>query len=458
MRKILAPLLVPISLLLSSATVQQNSYAQWSVQQDDAYAASRYEGAAKIGGPVADYVQAVARRVAAAAKLPNASTLRVTIMDSNVFNASATNTGIYISRGFLVQLQDEAELASVLGHEIGHVTAGHLRPRPTPVQDVLQRLFGELVGFEIKPYPPEREFEADERGVEYLTAAGYDPAAAIDEYNLLRRHDEYRPKEPDDFWFTHPPSTERLRKVTEQVRSSGKVGEGIRNRDRFLSMIDGLMFGENPQRGLTTPDSFYVHPELRFAFAFPKGSWVRNHDEAVTINPGMWVIDLRKGIAKFSGWKSGGVSLEDHVKHIHGRLYPQSDSELRLQRGVTNGMPTVFLTTTESHYGTAVDVSIVAYQFDRDMMYFFSALTSPGSGIAPLQSMFSSFDRLSSEAASRWIKPYRIRVHTVLPGETVQSLVSRMPRGHENMTEFLFLNNLKATDTLQGGQKVKLVV
>ena len=222
-----------------------------------------------------------------------------TVLDSEEVNAFATPGYVYVTRGILAQLQSEAELAALLGHELAHITARHtargLGQRQTvdalgwlvervsgaPAVRQAAGLFGEAY---LSGYSRDAEREADRLGAEYATAAGYDPAAMRNLLQGLRdlermRADAGHPEAGGGLFATHPRTGERLEEARRQSRASRDDGGRV-GRDDYLERIDGLAVGPDPAQGLLR-DGWFLYPPDRVAFRTPRGWEARNLPDRV---------------------------------------------------------------------------------------------------------------------------------------------------------------------------------
>ena len=208
------------------------------------------------------------------------------LMDSPVINAFAVPGGyVYITRGIMAYLNSEAELAGVVGHEIGHVTARHSAKQYSNAQvaqlglglgAVLAPEFADFVGLAAQgvgllflKFSRDHERQSDDLGVEYATKVGYD---AREMSNFFHTLDQMRGTGegsglPD--WFsTHPNPADRVvdvRKQAEEWRKKVDTADLKINRNEYLNRINGLVYGENPRQGYVENNVFY-HPELKFQF------------------------------------------------------------------------------------------------------------------------------------------------------------------------------------------------
>jgi predicted Zn-dependent protease len=254
------------------------------------------------------YVQDVGARLAAKSHRPQLK-YTFTVLDSPEVNAFALPGGyIYITRGILAHLNSEAELAAVLGHEIGHVTARHsVRQYSAAVAANIgftigsllvpelgtragQSLLNVLGGALLSGYGRDHELEADRLGAEYLARTDYEPRAIIEVLGLLKNQEllekriaEREGRQPRVYhgvFASHPSSDERLQQVVGAAEKLRSRSNGRVERDSFLQRIDGLAFGDSEAQGIRRGSSFY-HSGLNIALSFPSGWRVDNTPTAL---------------------------------------------------------------------------------------------------------------------------------------------------------------------------------
>jgi predicted Zn-dependent protease len=226
------------------------------------------------------------------------------VVDDPTVNAFALPGGfIYITRGILTHLTDEAELASVLGHEIGHVTGRHSVERISKAQlagiglgigAVLSpelRDFGDLaqmgLGLLFLKYSRDDERQADELGLRYLLRGRYDPRRMAEVFALLGRVGEAGGGGRIPNWLaTHPAPEDRYQRIAGEVAGLGDLGEARVGRDAYLARIDGMVFGDDPREGYFDGATFH-HPALAFRLRLPDGWKTSNRRQAVgAVAPG----------------------------------------------------------------------------------------------------------------------------------------------------------------------------
>ena len=453
---------------ITEAEAQQGAQANVQILQE-------FGGA--MTGPQAQYVETIGKMIAVQSGIGNArDSFTVALLNSPVNNAFALPGGyIYTTRQMVALMNNEAELAGVLGHEVGHVAARHSQRRQQAAQrnSVLGAIgsilsgvllgnsqIGQAISQGVQQgsqlltlrFSRTQELEADRLGQQYLARAGYDPRAmgtvlaSLAAQNALDSQLQGGNGAKIPAWAsTHPDPASRVATASRQAGSA----TGAINRDTFLSRIDGLMYGDDPSQGMVEGQRF-IHPQLRLAFAAPGGFYMVNGTDAVSING-------QSGQAQFSTGAYTG-NLESYVAGAFARLGGQN-AQLRpaaIQRTTVNGLPAAYATARANTQSGQVDVTIFAYEFARDRAFHFQTIAAAGrSGV--FNQMFASMRRIDSAEAGR-VVPRRIDVVTVGSGDTVQSLAARMAYGDQQVQRFRVLNGLAGNATLRQGDKVKLVV
>ena len=248
------------------------------------------------------YVQSVGERLAAVSHRKELI-YRFTVLDSPVINAFSLPGGyIYITRGLMAYLNSEAELAAVLGHEIGHVTARHGVRQQSAAQAAnigyvlgtilvpelrgvgSQDLFNMLGGALLSGYGREHELESDGLGAEYLARAGYDPKAMLDVIRVLKNQATFaameakrqgkQPRAYHGVFATHPDNDTRLQSVVGAANRY-VVPNAQLKRDVYFDTINGMSFGDSPRQGVRSGRHFY-HADMGFAVSFPEGWRINN--------------------------------------------------------------------------------------------------------------------------------------------------------------------------------------
>ena len=437
---------------------------------------------AEFGGamstPQAQYVEQVGKNIAVQSGLGNArNDFTVSLLNSPVNNAFAVPGGyIYTTRQLVGLMNNEAELAGVLGHEVAHVAARHSQRRQQAAQrntllgaagailsglllgnsgigDTLSRGFLQGSQMLTLRFSRSQELEADELGIQYLTRAGYEPLAmstvlaSLAAQNSLDAQLQGRDNANIPEWAsTHPDPASRVR--TAQSKAQGLPGN-VTNRDTFLTRIDGMLYGDDPEQGVVEGRNF-IHPELRLAFTAPNGFYMVNGTRAVSINGQSGKSQL--SLAPYDG------NLERYVTGVFAALGGEQQ-QLRpsnIQRTTVNGIPAAYGTARVNSGNGQVDLVVFAYEFGNDRAYHFQSITPAGRS-GTFNQMYQSMRRISSQEAAQVI-PRRIDVVTVRSGDTVSSLASRMAYTTGQEARFRVLNGLSSNESLRAGQKVKVVV
>lgn len=432
-----------------------------------------------MSGSHAQYVQQVGQNIAVQSGLGNArESFTVSLLNSPVNNAFAIPGGyVYTTRQLVALMNNEAELAAVLGHEVGHVAARHSQRRQAAAQrntllgaagailsgvllgnSGLGQQLGQaaLQGSQLLTlkFSRSQELEADELGIRYLNSAGYDPRAmgtvlqSLALQNALDARVQGRDNASIPEWAsTHPDPASRVQSALSKAQAMGVSG-GITNRDTFLTRIDGLTYGDDPAQGVVEGRQF-IHPELRLAFTAPQGFYMVNGTRAVSVNG-------QSGQAQFSLAPYNG-NLESYVASVFGGVSEQQQIRPQsIQRTTVNGLPAAYGTARVNSGNGQVDVTVFAYEFANDRAYHFVAIT-PAGNASVFNAMFGSMRRIDSQTAANVI-PRVIDVVTVRSSDTVNSLASRMAYSDNQVDRFRVLNGLTSGEGVSAGQKVKLVV
>ncbi|HUP88766.1 MAG TPA: M48 family metalloprotease [Longimicrobiales bacterium] len=440
------------------------------------------------------YVEDVGLRLAKQSQRPNLP-WHFTIVDSPAINAFALPGGyIYITRGIMPFLDNEAQLAGVLGHEIGHVTARHAAqqytrasatsigvligsifvPGVAPFRDLAQTGLG--VAF--LKFSRNDELQADALGAEYAAAGGWDPAQVPAFLTTLSRVDELSDHSGTPNWLaTHPQPENRVARVTttvQKVRDEGNIGTV--ERDSYLERIDGMMFGDNPEEGIVRGHHF-IHPTLRFAIDFPEGWDITNgEEEVIAQEPGNKVFIVFRAVRE----PSANTLEQVAQKHMNGAGYKTTEAALT----TIDGMDAVVGT----YQGSARNIGKVMARGAHLAMAPASLRSSrrvpagtgaPGStlsprattyfigGIAPTEvfpnqigafnATIRSFRQLSPNEADD-VEPNRVGLYTAREGDTWQSIAQRAGKGLVKASTLAIMNDHAADDQPKAGERLKIVV
>ncbi len=245
-----------------------------------------------------------------------------TVLDSPEVNAFALPGGyVYVTRGILAYMENEADLAGVMGHEIGHVTARHGAQRATRQQtagigvlaatvlgavlesrglggaaDMAGQVSQNVAAGYIASYSREQELQADELGAEYLARNRYDPRHMVDVIQVLKDQEQFaadqaraqgrQPNNGNSWLASHPSNEQRLQRIRDEAAALTADRPVDENRAAFLRAIDGMVFGDSPSQGLVRGQQF-LHPSLDIALTAPAGWRLANESESLTVmSPG----------------------------------------------------------------------------------------------------------------------------------------------------------------------------
>lgn len=459
------------------ATGERQFTALLPPEQEQALGAEQHPKVmAEFGGPyenrrVQSYVDALGQRLAARTEVPGIK-YPFTVLDSEIVNAFALPGGyVYVTRGLMALANSEAQLAGVIGHEIAHVTARHTAERYSQgtlaqVGAVLAGVFGgQQIGqvaaqgaqLVLAGWSRGQELEADTLGIRYMADSGFDPREMSRFLDTMGRHAQLQallagqPGAADSFSYlqTHPPTAERVEKAA--AAATGRQGAQWEvDRDAYLRLLDGVTYGDSAENGFVR-DRVFAHPKLGFRFEVPPGFRLLNGQRQVTaLSPD------RKAMIIFDGAPDQGVG--DPAQFIASAWAPKAQLAA-VERIEVNGLPAATAVTQAQTQGGVVDVRLVAIRWDQDTYYRFMFVTARDltRGLAaPLREATYSFRRLTERERDA-LRPYRIQVVTVRPGEGVADLIRRMPFKEHAEERFRVLNDIAPGTELRPGQLVKIV-
>lgn len=467
-----SPLFLSLVLVLAAPAHAQSRSISASDKAQGAQA--HPELMAQFGGAYAGaqtaYVERVGKRVALQSGLSNSDRdFTVTLLNSPVENAFAVPGGyVYVTRQLLALMNSEAELASVLGHEVGHVAARHSSKRNTRStiggllaagigavtgSDLAGRLAGGASQLYTLGFSRSQEYEADTLGVRYITGAGYDPYAAstmltqLNAGTTLGARISGREASAAPSWMsTHPNGAERIaraRKLAQDTRRQPRTGV---QDTAFLRALDGLRYDDDPREGIIDGRTFR-HPAMRLKFSAPQGYALGNATDAVSVQG-------QGGQAQFRS-AAAASDLNGFVVQRFTQLGARVDAAA-VRPLTLGGRNAAAATVTANANGQRVDATIVAYAFPQ-ATYWFTLITPAGQGIGPFGSMLNSVAPLSDAEAGA-IKGKRIRIVQVKAGDTIDKLAAQMAFPDYQRERFVTLNGLAGNAVLRPGMLVKLVV
>lgn len=421
---------------------------------------------------LAAYIAGLGQRLVRVCETPEAE-FRFTVLNSHIVNAMALPGGyIYITRGLLALTSNEAEVAGVLGHEIGHVLARHTAERVSRAQagGLFAAVLGAVVGVPgvadvaqmgaaayLQSFSRDQESEADHLGLRYLVRGGWHPQAMVSMLEKLREQARLEAlmagRSPDavdhmDFMASHPRTIDRVNASMAEV--AGTAPQGTFGTDTFLDRIDRMVYGDDVDQGVVR-DRVFAHPALGLRFEVPPGFRLVNGDKAV-------VASHPSGAAiVFDGAPARGVA--DMSRYISRVWLPRANLG-GLEAIEVSGMPAATAATRGRTKQGEADVRVVAIRFNTETIYRFTFVTPPAQTAAlatDLRRATYSLRRLTPEEKAN-VQPWRVKVVRVQPGDTMDKLAARMAPGQWQTELFQVINGLRPGEQPEPGRRVKLVL
>jgi predicted Zn-dependent protease len=413
------------------------------------------------------YVNSIGQRVAHVSDLPSLE-WHFTILDDAAVNAFAMPGGyIYITRGLVAYLNSEAQIAGVLGHEIGHVTRRHTAARMTQqqlygaglalgsiVSPTFQRYSGaaqQALSLLFLKFSRTDESQADELGVDYATKAGYDSRDIPATYAMLKRISDQSGQRLPGFLETHPDPGDRETVTTELARQA-VVGQGalLVNQNIYVRHVDGILFGQDPRQGYFDGNQ-YFHPTLRFQMSFPAG-WTHqdsyssvaaeepNQAAVVQLSQAQGAADLAPAAFVAQLTTKGSISSATGARET---IDGYSGWVGRLNMAPQGQSPTM------------LDATFI--RKDAILFQILGQSQSPGDGNeGRIFSTMRSFRNLSDPARIN-VTPDRIRVNTVDATGPFDAVAKRLGALPADLETDAIMNNVQTTDRVMAGALVKLV-
>ncbi|MEO8070352.1 MAG: M48 family metalloprotease [Acidobacteriota bacterium] len=412
------------------------------------------------------YVADVGAKLARAAHRPTLP-WTFTVVDEQAVNAFALPGGfVYITRGILPFLRSEAELAAVMGHEVGHVDARHgaqayskqtlagvglaVGGLLVPQAQALQGVTSAALQLAFLKNGRSNELEADHLGVGYAATSGWDPRAVPSLLSTLGRLDEASgsSRGVPNWALTHPPADDRVEKVQAAVATAMSPTAIATNGPEFERHLDGLVFGDSREKGIVRGTEF-LHPILRFAMKFPAQWEVSNGEAQVSARPAestnaAMILQLSDGtgsvrdLAAAQMTRAGWTSVSGQGTSING---------LEAYVGTYEGvMDNTRVTIQAAHVRSGQQVYVIAG-------------VAPSPAFRGFESEFAnairSFRPLSKEEADR-IQPNRVDFYVVRAGDTWESLARSS--GAVKASTLAIMNGSQLATPPMAGQRIRVVV
>ncbi|MEO6461657.1 MAG: M48 family metalloprotease [Candidatus Eisenbacteria bacterium] len=387
------------------------------------------------------------------------------VLDDPTVNAFAAPGGyIYITRGILAHLNSEAQLAGVLGHEIGHVTARHYaraasRQQIAGLGLILGSVLSESVarsadlaqtglGLLFLKYSRDNENESDRLGVEYSVKSGWDAREMPATYRTLARIGERAGSRIPTYLSTHPDPGAR----EGTVRALAEAAVGARtnlkiNRDAFLRLQDGVMYGVDPKQGYFENNRFY-HPELRFIMDFPSGWQKQNSRNAIVAQSG------KTAAMQVTLVNAGGLSPAQYVQKLRtdGQIAAANGSNTTIHRHPAwEGRVTV-----QDKAGNQGSLLLVVLKKDASMFQILGQAADGSAGESSILASARSFQALTD--ASR-LNPVaaKLRVVPAPRAGTLAQVVAALGTQGADLEEIALINGMDVSTTLAQGRLIKTV-
>ena len=416
---------------------------------------------------IQNYVQSIGESLAKKSHRPNLI-YRFTVLDSPEINAFALPGGyIYINRGLMAYMSSEEELAAVLGHEIGHVTARHSVRQYSQAQlmGVLSaaieinsgRTAGDLAnlasGALLSGYGREMELEADDLGAQYIYQDGYSPQGMYDVLAVLKDQEIYSKKvakqrgiEPRNYhgvFASHPSNDKRLQEILDNVSQNFVKGTN-KSKSNYLAMIDGMVFGDSQQAGITRGNEFF-HGPLNLYLSSPENWEIINNANSLIFNAPFGEATLQVTLEDLNFVESP----EDYLKRF---VRNTTDEEVLMIDGLSG------FTAKTYRSGRTTRMAVI---FKDDKAYQFIAYLKDRDGD------FSSYDlqfmniikslRSLTEKELKYSQPLRIKTYKVRQGETYESIASTSSITLNPEDQLRLLNGDYPDKELTVGRVIKIV-
>ncbi len=414
---------------------------------------------------VQTYVSALGREIAVKTERPRLP-WTFTVMDDPQVNAFALPGGyIFVTRGILTHMTSEAELATVVGHEIGHVTARHSVQQMTRQQlaqiglvagaiasdRVAQNLglISQGLGVLFLKYSRDDESQADGLGFRYALADDYDVRQMVNMFEILQRVSARAGQRIPEWQSSHPDPGNRIQ-ATERRLAKVTVPLDTKkvNRDAFLRVIDGMVYGDNPRQGYFQNGTF-LHPDLAFQLDFPSGWQAANQPSSVVGVSPQQDAQVQLSLA---GQAAPATALQQFLGQ-QGITAGQS-------RSVTiNGNPGAQAPFTAQSQDGAKLAGLVTYVSYAGNTYQLLGLTTVTSGgyDRTFQAFAGSFRRVTDPAVLN-VKPNRIQVTRVAKAMTLDEFNRQYPSTID-VAELALINGLEnGSSTIAAGTSIKRVV
>jgi predicted Zn-dependent protease len=417
-----------------------------------------------------EYVSTVGVKLAQTSERPNLP-WHFAIVDVPAINAFALPGGyVYITRGIMPFLDDEAQLAGVLGHEIGHVTARHAaqqysRAAGAQLGLIIGSIFvpqaapfaqlGESgLGLLFLKYGRDDELQADELGVKYASRAGWDPAGIPRMLTTLGRIEEASDDKGVPNWLsTHPAPENRVQRVQGAVQQAEAGAQRFTSdHDGYMRRIDGIVYGDNPEQGVVRGARF-LHAGLHFSVDFPTGWDITNGPtQVVAKEPGTNTVMLMQLVQRPVGRTIEEIALRS-MEGAGFRIASGGQTKL-------NSLD-AFVGTYQGSMQGFGRASVRAAHIALNRSVFFLAGIAAQQAYDRVEPAFvkaiNSFRPLTRSEAEA-IRPNRVALYTAREGDTWQAIAERQSHGLIKASTLAIMNGHDVADQPRAGERLKIVV
>ncbi len=415
---------------------------------------------------VQTYVSAIGKRLAAETERP-ALPWTFTVMDDPQVNAFALPGGfIFITRGILTHMNSEAELATVVGHEIGHVTARH-SVRQMSRQQLVQigllagavasdriaqnlGVISQGLGVLFLKYGRDDESQADGLGFRYALTDGYDVRKMVDMFQILQRITAKAGQRIPEWQSTHPDPGNRIQATEQRLARVTEPLDGKRvNRDVFLRAIDGMIYGDNPRQGYFKGGTF-LQPDLAFQLEFPAGWQTLNQPQSVMGASPKQDAQVQLALA-------GQTAPAEALRQFLGQQGIQAGPSSQTTINGNSAALATFSAQTQDGSQLGGRVAFVAYGGTTYQLMGIAAAANALAYDATFLQFVRSFRRLTDPVALG-IKPNRISVVKVPKAMTLAEFNRQYP-STVPIDDLALLNGVADGEAaIPAGESVKRVV
>ncbi|MCU7547767.1 M48 family metalloprotease [Chitinophagaceae bacterium LB-8] len=393
------------------------------------------------------------------------------ILDSDVLNAFAIPGGyVYFTRGIMAYLNNEAQFAGVLGHEIGHIAARHSVEQQ---RNAMLGQIGLMAGIVLAPglsqfaetasqglsllllkFGRDAEREADRLGVEYSSKIAYDAKEMAGFFTTLEREQQKGDgEELPEFLSTHPNPGDRhttVAKLATEWKQKLNLTNAKINRDEYLKRIEGIVYGEDPRQGYLENSVFY-HPQLKFQFPVPQGWSYQNTPQAVQVAPKDGKAMMMLTLAQGANPKEAANAVLQQYK-----LQVVESKELTV-----NGLPAFAMIADQQpqqQQQAAVRTLsyIIRYNDINYVLLGVSGLSDFNNYAPTFQNTMQNFRQLTDTSKLNK-KPQRVRIKTVAQSGTLDQALRNLNMPANKLEELAILNGMQLNDGVTKGMLIKVI-